>query len=329
MIALLATALLAATPAAPAAAASPPPGRVLNRVAALVNGEVVTLRDLVEQAGPEWKAMEQMPAGPEREKVRAQVLRQAYEQVLFDRLVEAQAKELQVEVTDAEIDVLIDDAKQRNKLDDAGLDRALQAEGLTRARLRERYRHDLRTQRVIRAKYGSRIVPSEEEVKAYYQEHQREFTVGEEVRVRHVFLMLSADAPAAEVARVKAQADKVVARLQAGEDFAAVAQEVSQGPTARDGGDLGWIKRGVVQREVETAAFTLEAGKVSAPVRTRQGVHVLRVEERRGGEPRPFDEVAEEVRGRISMERFGGYHEQFVTDARRDALIEVRLAELR
>jgi peptidyl-prolyl cis-trans isomerase SurA len=326
MIALLAAALLAAAPAAPAA---PPSGRVLNRVAALVNGDVVTLRDLVDQAGPEWKAMEAMPAGPEREKVRAQVLRQAYEQVLFDRLVEAQAKELQVEITDAEIDVLIEDAKQRNKLDDAGLDRALQAEGLTRAKLRERYRHDLRTQRVIRAKYGSRIVPSDEEVKAYYQEHQREFAQGEEVHVRHVFLLLSADAPAADSSRVMGLADKVVARLKAGEDFAAVAKEVSQGPTAKDGGDLGWIKRGVVQREVETAAFTLETGKVSAPVRTRQGIHVLRVEERRGGEPRPFEEVAEEVRGRISMERFSGYHEQFVADARRDALIEVRLAELK
>jgi len=322
MIALLAASLLAAAPPAPS-------GRVLNRVAALVNGEVVTLRDLEDRAGPEWKAMEQMSPGPEREKVRAKVLREAYEAVLFDRLVDAQARELQVDITDAEVDVLVEDAKQRNKLDDEGLDRALQAEGLTRAKLRERYRRDLKTQRVIRAKYGSRIVPSEEEVRAYYQEHQREFAVGEEVRARHVFLLLSAEAPAAEVARVKALADRAVARLQAGEDFAAVAREMSQGPTAREGGDLGWIRRGVVQREVEAAAFALEAGKVSPPVRTRQGIHVLRVDERRGGEPRPFEEAVEEVRGRISLERFGGYQEQFVADAKRDALIEVRLAELK
>lgn len=323
MTALLAAALLAAAPGAA------PPGRVLNRVAAVVNGEVVTLRELTEQAGPEWTAVEQMPPGAEREKARAQVLRQSYERVLFDRLVEAQARELQVDVTDAEVDVLIEDAKQRNKLDDAGLDRALAAEGLTRARLRERYKHDLRTQRVIRAKYGSRIVPSEEEVKTWYEEHKREFAVGEEVHVRHVFLLLAADAPAAQVSKVMAQAEKAAARVRAGEDFAAVAREVSQGPTAREGGDLGWVKRGVVQREVEAVAFALEPGKVSAPVRTRQGVHVLRVEERKGGQPRPFDEVAEEVRGRISMERFGGYHEQFMADARRDALIEVRLAELK
>lgn len=330
MIALLATVLLAASaadPVVPSATPAPaaPPGRVLNRVAAVVNGEVITLRDLEERAGPEWKAAEAQAAGPARDKARRELLRTVLDTAVSEKLIEAQARELGVEVTEAELDAVVEDVKKNNRLDDAAFERALAQEGLTLEMLRQRFRKMLVARKVIGSRLADRIRVADEDVKAYWQQHPNEFLADFEVRVRHIFLKVASpnDEP-----RARAQGEKLLARLQAGEDFAEVARQASEGPSAADGGDLGWVKRRLLEREVENAAFALEPGQLSGLVRARAGFHILRAEERRGGEPRPFDQVKDEIRSRLNAEQAEGHQQQYVAELRKNALVEVNLPEL-
>jgi peptidyl-prolyl cis-trans isomerase SurA len=322
MTALLAAALLLA-------ADPPPAGRVVNRVAALVNGEVITLRDLQQRAGPEWRQAEALEAGPARDRARARILKAALEAVVAEKLVEAQVKELGVEATEAEVEAAVDDIKKRNRLDEEGLDRALAAEGLDRAAFRARLKRDLEGYRVVQVKVRSKLKLGDDDLRNYYQQHEREFAAGIEVHARHVFLQLPAGAPEAEEARVRKKGEAALARLAAGEDFAALAREVSQGPSAREGGDLGWLRRGVVQPELEKAAFALQSGEVSGLVRTRTGYQILKVEGRRGGEARPFDEVKDEIRDKLTREQADVLQQQYVAELKKDAVIEVRIPELR
>jgi peptidyl-prolyl cis-trans isomerase SurA len=316
----IAAALLAQAPA--------PAGTVLNRVAAVVNGDVVTLKELRDRAGPELRAVEEKTAGPELEQARARLLKQVLEAVVAERLLDAQVKELQAEATEAEVDEAIDGIKKRERVDDAGLDRALAEQGLDRAAFRRQTKRSLEARNVLRLRVGSKIRVTDEDVRNHYQQHQKEFLSGVELRVRHVFLQLPAGAPAAEEARVRARAEQLVARLRAGEDFARLAREVSQGPSAADGGDLGWLARGVVQPEVERAAFALETGKVSDPIRARNGFQILKVEARRGGEVRPFEEVKELIRDRLTNDQVDSYTLQYVAELRKDAVVDVRLPGL-
>jgi peptidyl-prolyl cis-trans isomerase SurA len=318
---LLATAALAAP--------QPHPAHVVDRVAAIVNGEVVTLFELQDRAaGDLRRAAAEPPA--ERERARARALKLALDGVISERLLDGQAAALGVEVTDPEIDAVVEDVKRRNGLDDARLDEALAVQGFAdRAAYRKSVKRDLETWKVLQLKVRSRVKVTDEDVKNYWQTHPQEFQAGEEIRVRHIFLSLAADAPAADVERTRARAEKVLARLRAGEDFARVAREVSQGPSASEGGELGWLKRGTMQPEVEKVAFALHPGEISEPVRTRGGYQILRVEERRGGGVRPLDEVKDEIRDRLMNEQIETYRNQFVADLRKDALIEVKLPELR
>jgi peptidyl-prolyl cis-trans isomerase SurA len=327
MIHLLAAVLLSASPAAlaTAPAATATPGRVVNRIAAVVNGDVITLRDLEDRAGPEWKAVEAQPAGPTRDKARRDLLRTVLDTLVSERLIEGQARELGVEITEAELDTVIDDVKKNNRLDDAGFERALAQEGLTLEMLRQRFRKMLVARKVIGNRLADRIKVADDDVKAYWQQHPGEFLADVEVRVRHVFLKVTSPA---DEARVRAVGAKVLARLQAGEDFAQVARETSEGPSAADGGDLGWVKRRLLEREVENAAFALEPGQTSGLVRARAGFHILRAEERRGGEPRPFDQVKDEIRARLNAEQAEGHQQQYVAELRKNALVEVNLPEL-
>ena len=316
--------LFLATLATPA-----PPHRVLDRVAALVNGEVVTLLELQERAGPELRRIEAQPSSPARERDRARVLKEAFDGAVSERLFQSQVAALGVEITDGEIDSVIQDVKRRNGLDDERLDEALRSQGLDRASYRKAVKRDLESMRLVQLKIRNKVKVTDEDVKNYWQTHPQEFRASEEVRVRHIFLPLPRDADAADTARVNAIADKALARLKAGEDFAKVAREMSQGPSASEGGELGWLRRGTVQPEVEKVAFALQPGEISGLIRTPPGIQLLKVEERRGGGARPLEEVKEEVRDRLVNEQGDTYRTQYIAELRKDAVIEVKIPELK
>jgi peptidyl-prolyl cis-trans isomerase SurA len=315
-------------PLALSLALSAAPARVVDRVAATVEGEVVTLSELEERAGSELARAEAMAPGKAREQARTAALRRAFEVVLAERLLARQAATLGLEVTEAQVDAAVQDIKTRNRFDDAQLTEALREQGLDRAAFREQIRKELQTYQVLQARVRSRVKLSDADVRNYYQTHPQEFGGELELKVRHIFLPLPEGAAKAEEEKVRAQGERILQRLRTGEDFAAVAREVSKGPSAPDGGDLGWLRRGTIQKQLEDAAFALEDGQVSRLVRAGPGLHVLKVDERRVGGGRSFDEAAEEIRMRLYEEQVGTYRQQYLDELRKEAHVELKLPEL-
>ncbi len=129
--------------AAALAAAAPAPRQVVDRVAATINGEVVTLSDLEERAGAEWGRVERMDPGKARDEARTAALRRAFDAIVAERLLADEAKSLQADVTDAQGDAAVADIKSRNHFDDAQLEQALAEQGLTRAAFRAQIRREL------------------------------------------------------------------------------------------------------------------------------------------------------------------------------------------
>jgi len=153
------------------------------------------------------------------------------------------------------------------------------------------------------ASFADRVEMTEEKLGQYYNAHKEEFYQEEQVRVRHILLKLPPEAKADEDARVRAEADGIRQRIEAGEDFAALAQQVSQDPaSAAPGGDLGFFKRGAMVKAFEDAAFALQPGEMSAPVRTDFGYHLLKGEERQEAGYQPLEAVRVELVQRLSRE---------------------------
>ncbi len=234
-----------------------------------------------------------------------------------------------MEATDTQIDAAIEDIKKRNSLDEAGLDAALEQQGLDRESFRRQVKGNLEAYNLIGYKVRSRVKVTDEDLRTWYQRHAAEFAGEDEVHVRHIFLPLAEGAPAADEAKARAEGQKVLQRLATGEDFAKVAREVSKGPSAQDGGDLGWLKRGTIQKQLEDAAFALKDGQVSGLVRAGPGLHVLKVEGRRRGGGKSFEEAKDEIRNRLFEEQVGTYRQQYLDELRREAIVEVKMPELR
>jgi len=113
----------------------------------------------------------------------------------------------------------------------------------------------------------------------------------DEIHARHILLKLSDSMSEAEQARVRLRAGQIARAMRnvSDEAFATRAKEVSQGPSAPKGGDLGWFKHGAMLPEFEQAAFALEAGQTSDVVQTRFGLHIIRVVEKQHIEPNSFE----------------------------------------
>lgn len=308
---------------------SAPDDRVLDRVAAVVNGDPVTLSELQERAGFEWRRVQSMRPGEEREQARAKALQNAFDQVVSERLLEAEAKEQGVEAADGQVDAAVDDIKRKNHLDDEQLDRALQEQGLDRPSFRRQLKRDIEAFRILETKVKTRIKVTDEDVRSWYQAHPEDFAGEERVRVRHIFLPLPAGGSAAEEAAARAQGEMVRDRLLGGEDFAAVARQVSKGPSAAEGGDLGFLKRGTIQPELEKVAFALKVNQISELARTKAGFHILQVVERSSAGPQPFDAVKDAIRDRLVNERVESQRAQYLAELRKGAVVDVRLPELK
>ena len=140
----------------------------------------------------------------------------------------------------------------------------------------------------------------EEDVTAYYGKEIVNGPVEEEVRARHILL------------DNREAADAVVADLENGADFAALAKERSKGPSGPSGGDLGYFSKQSMVPAFSDAAFKLAAGETSPPVQTQFGWHVIRVEDRRNRPAPPFDQVRDQI------------YQLLISEAQRDIYDEMR-----
>ena len=305
------------------------PGEVVDRVAATVDGDVVTLSEIEERAGAEYARAERLSAGKEREEARAAALKRAFDLIVAEKLLAKQAQALQLEVTEKQVDAAVEDVRNRNRFSEQDLDRALAEQGLDRAAFRAQVRRELESYQVLQVKMRGRVKVSDEDLTNYYRTHPQEFGGEQEIHVRHIFLPLPEGASAQEEARARAAGEKVLQRLRTGEEFAKLAREVSKGPSAQDGGDLGWLRRGTIQKALEDAAFALKDGQISGLVRAGPGLHVVKVDGRRTGGERSFEEAKDEIRAHLTDEQVGATRQQVLDELRRAAVIEVRIPELR
>lgn len=143
---------------------------------------------------------------------------------------------------------------------------------------------------------GSQISISEETLRQLYDETPDRFKSPESRKARHILLKLPETAGDAQRKEVEEKAKALYERIKAGEDFIELAKQYSEDDLSKEkGGDLGEILPGDMSPELDKAIFSLQPGKVSMPVKTTQGFHIIRVDEVMGGEQKTFEQARAEI----------------------------------
>ena len=308
--------------ASPAAALEPnrPLPEPLPDVVARVNGRPIPVKTVSMVVEPVLRAgripPDQRPAA----------YRQALEQLVLREVVlqEAEAAKIQPDETLVERDF----KKTRDQFKtDEEWKRFLTAQGFDP----QSFRNELRIRYTVEAVLSQRVgnpmyTVSDQEARAFYDENPKFFETPERVRASHILLRVP-DASGPEVkTSQRAKAEAALARVRKGEDFAAVARQVSQDTgSAAHGGDLGTFARGQMVPPFEQAAFALKAGQVSDVFESQYGFHIVKVFEHVAPGKVPFEAVQAQIKDRVAQTRREKAVTDFVSGLKAKAKIETYL----
>jgi peptidyl-prolyl cis-trans isomerase D len=150
--------------------------------------------------------------------------------------------------------------------------------------------------------YVDETVVEDEYVQAYYDGNASEFETEKTVEARHILLSVDEAASDEIVEEKLKKAEEILAKAKAGEDFAELAKEYSEGATRETGGLLGEFKKGDMVAPFSEAAFSMAAGDISEPVRTQFGWHLIKVEKVNEASVKPLEEVSDQIREKLKKE---------------------------
>jgi peptidyl-prolyl cis-trans isomerase SurA len=300
-------------------------GEVVDRIVALVNGEIITLSELEQMGKPYYDQVSQTSTAGEREEKIKKARMEVLGRLIENRLLEEEMKKRKIEVPERDVDATIQDVLKSSKLTENDMKKALAREGMTYSTYRQRVRDELGKMRLVSREIKSKIVIEDVVLRDYYQKNLEKFTDPLEVKIQQIFFPVPERASQEETAAVEREARPILERARRGEDFAELARKFSKGPEAGDGGLLGYFKHRELMPELEEAGFKLRPGEISDLVRSPAGFHILRVLERKGGEPRPFAEVQFKIREELSEAEAQKKFEQWMKELKSKAYIEIRL----
>ena len=297
---------------------------MVEQLIVVINGEPYTLSSLNTYA--KSKMGRSFPNGS-LDQINA-TDREVLEQFITDKLLESEVREAGISITDGDVNRYIDQVKKNNRLSDDDLKTALAREGQTLDSYKASVKSEMEKSEIIDRQVKRKVTITDDDVERYYKANSNKYRSDERAHIRHILLALPANASPERVQDVMAKATELYKRIQAGEDFAELAKENSEGAGQADGGDIGWIKRGSLIPGLEQVAFEkLSVGQVSEPFRTSMGVHIVKLEAREAGAVLPLSTVAprikEELLNKALEERFAKWMK---TDLRRKHRVDVKIA---
>ena len=274
---------------------------IAGLLAAVASGATVVLQingtEVTDYAlGRAKKAVVAMQKGQEADE--ATVLKGALDQVIGHVLLVQAAREAGVTVDPADVQRRVAAVRSRYASRDA-FARALADGGTSEAEMTRYEEENLLLQRYTETVLAPRVKVAQDEVSAYYRDHPTEFDHPEQVKVRMILVEVAKGAGEEAERNAKARIDRAASRLAEGEPFEKVASEVSDDAGRSKGGEVGWVRRGLLLPQLDEEVFKLEVGQHTKPIRTEYGYHIMGAAERRPAGRSPFAEVEANLTGML------------------------------
>lgn len=274
------------------AAFAPARSEVIDKIAIIVNGEIITQSEIDRMLFPLFQQYRTMYQGGELESKIEEARQKIVQQLIEDRLILCEAKKLNMEVLDKEVEEKIEETADSRFGSRAAFEAAMAEQRVTMKELKERYRDQIMTRRLVDQKIGSKIVVTPVELNDYYNKRSAEFVHPEMVKLRNILLKPKEGVSASKTADL---AKEISRRLRSGGDFAELARIYSDGPGADEGGLMGYSKKGDLLPEIEKVVFNMKEGEVSDMIQTGLGYHIFKMEERVQQKVLPLESVRRDI----------------------------------
>jgi peptidyl-prolyl cis-trans isomerase SurA len=312
---------------------------VVEEIVARVNNEIVTRSEYVRSRDQlKQEVMQQDAANADRAFTEKQkdVLRDLIDQ----QLLLQKGKDLGI-TGDTELIKRLDEMRKQMNLETMeDLEKAAEAQGASYEDFKQNLRNQIITQKVISEQVGQKLAMNKDEERKFYEQHKADMERPEEVRLSEILIApktpvkpngadgkpeppTDAETEAA-LAAAKVKADDVLDQLHKGAKFEDLSKKYSDGPSAKEGGDLSYFKRGTLSKELEDKVFALKGGESTDTIRTKQGYVILQVTEHQMAGIPSFKEVESRIQDALYMQKLQPALRAYLTTLREEAFIDVK-----
>jgi len=293
--------------------------RVVDRIVAQVNDDIITLSDMNREMADIRRELASRYSGDQLEQEIKKAEKDVLEELIRQKLILQKANEYGFGANvDAQVSAALQRIMKDNGLKDIpDLERALERQGMTLASFRDRLKKSMISQGLIQEFVGSRITLLTQEIEKYYKEHTTDYTVPEELCLSEIII------PADEGEAAMARANDIAKRISQGESFATLASQYSKGPTAGKGGNIGCYITDKLNPEIAKAVASAKEGEITPVLTAKEGYTIYHVDSRRPQAVKPLEEVRDEIRNRLWQAKFNPEYERFVAQLKEEAYIQI------
>ena len=203
----------------------------------------------------------------------------------------------------------------------------LKRRNISEEMLRSRLEKNSSVQQYIERQFTAKTTATDDEMLSYYGGHLDAFKQPLQVRVSHILIQSDPQWDATHKQEARRKADQILNELKKGQDFAALARERSDGPTRTNGGDLGYIRMGQLEKKLESVVFSLKPGGISAVVETDHGFHVFKVVDIKPETILAYDSVKDKIKQYLVQEKAKQAADLYAKTLREKSAVDVLLQD--
>jgi peptidyl-prolyl cis-trans isomerase SurA len=302
---------------------------VIEDIVARVNSGIITRSELQRNKEQTLNDLKQQPGS---EINAADAEKNALRDLIDQQLLVQKAADLGLSA-DTDVVKQLDDMRKKSNLDTIeDLEKEAAKQGINWEEFKQNLKNNILTQMVISREVGPRIQITSDEEKKFYEEHKDKLSQPERVRLSEILISTSKkdkdgnDIPMSdqEIAIAESKAKQLADELKKGAKFDDLARKNSDGPTAGDGGDLGYFQRGQLAKELEDKTFAMKPGEFTEVTRTKQGFEILKVTEHNQAGIPPLKDVEPKIQEAIYLQKLQPKLREYLTKLREDAYIDIK-----
>ncbi|MDB6154802.1 MAG: peptidylprolyl isomerase [Chthoniobacteraceae bacterium] len=259
---------------------------------------------------------------PEDQKLGA--YRMLLDDVIIDKLIAKRSAD--IKITDAEVDETF--KKFTKDTPEEEVKKQIEKSGQTLEKIKESIRTNLRQQRWVEEQIKGKDAVTDAEIEEFYKKNPDQFKAPERVRASHILIGVKKDATPEQVTEKEKSAKAIYERVKKGEDFAKLATELSEDPSAKQsGGDLDFFAKEQMVPEFSAAAFAMKKGDISEPVRSEFGYHIIKVTDRKEPEVVALEKAKPQLTAYLGQQKKQAEVEKLVRGVREKADVKINLPE--
>ena len=271
---------------------SPASAEVVDRIAAIVNDEIVTQVDIEKEAAPYLKNIAASGYSKAQKQMMAQKVQQEVLTALIERsLTMQEAKRYGISISERDVDMALENIKKMKSFSQEAFEEALRQEGMTLAEYREQIKSQILRSKIINVAVRSKVVITDSDVKTYYEKHRSKFEGKKKYHLRNI-LMTDLD----EIRKVKK-------KIEADQDFASLAKEFSVAPNAPEGGDLGLFDISNFSEKIKESILKLDIGGHTPVIETAQGFQLFYLQKVIVEGQKSIEQATKEIQDTLYRER--------------------------